>query len=190
MASQKHTSLEETKDKKRQKEKEVTQNQKEYFSDSNSSDSSSDHVIFCEPPKKRRRVCLNRNLTDGVLLHFINTPKPLLKGIEEQFKEERMIQGFTEGELHIYEANRVILKPTEKEKEEHRKKYREEYTKTHYDQIKAYQNSEKVLKRREEYNKRQDVKENKKKRAAARRKLLREFKNKDPEFYDRFMENL
>ncbi len=186
MASQKDTPREETNDKKRKHEKEVTQNQKEYFSESCSSQSCEE----CEPPKKRRRVCLNRNLTDGVLLHFINTPKALLKGIEEQFKEERMIQGFPEGELHIYEANRVILKPTEKEKEEHRKKYREEYTRTHYDQIKAYQNSEKVLKRREEYNKRQDVKENKKKRAAARRKLLREFKNKDPEFYDRFMENL
>ncbi len=166
---------------------EVTQNQSEFFSSEDSSHSSYDN----EPQKKKRkRVCLNTHLTEGVLFHFVNVPDDMLKSCQTQFIEEKDNNGLKDSHLHIYDANRVILKPTDKEKEEHRRKYREEYTKENYEKIKAYQNSEKVLKRREEYNKREDVKENKKKRAARRRKLLKEYKNKDPEFYEKFMEEI
>ncbi len=167
--------------------KEITQNQKEFFSSSSVSETEEN-----EPPqkKKRKRVCLNRNLEDGVILHFTNTPKNLINVIQKQFNEERIIQGFPEGTVDVYDAERVILKPSKEEKEEYKRKYREEYTKANIEKIRQYQNSEKVQKRREEYNNRPDVQENKRKRAAKRRKLLREFKNKDPEFYDKFMNEM
>lgn len=135
-------------------------------------------------PSKKKRV--NRQPCDGKFIKFENFPQPLIDDLLNQISDMAEKEDELKGsKATIIPIERIRVLPSEKERKEERKRYRETYNKSpkyiEKKKIKATDPTEKE--KRKKYNDDIKVKERKKECARGRRKALVDLKELFPDVY-------
>jgi hypothetical protein len=143
-------------------------------------------------PKRRKdskkKFTLRRNLEGKYCLIFsepvrLDVVTEICQSVNAEFEEKGKI---TNGWLcNLFDGRRLTLHPSEEEKEEYARTYRQEYRSRPVNVQKRTENSKKpeVIEKRKAYASRPDVIERKKQKAKQRRDVLRLLKQKHSSIY-------
>lgn len=136
-------------------------------------------------PQKKKRI--NREPSSGVFLRFDNFPKGLINDLLKQICEFSESDDDLKGvKATVIPNERIRVLPSEKEKKEERRRYRETYSKSQkYIERKKMKAEDPLEKeKRKKYNDDEKVIQRKRELAKGRRKTLAEFKELYPDIYN------
>ena len=138
-----------------------------------------------QPPKKRQKLI--QTIDEGYIIHLKGVPKTVPQEIEVNFADKGTLEDYPDACCTIIDRDRILLKLSESEKKEIRRKYRQEYNTKNIDKPKKIETEEEIALRKLA-NQDPEVIKRKSQRAIGRRTLLKKYREKDPELYNLFME--
>lgn len=140
-----------------------------------------------KPSGKRTRLWKEPE-ADWIIVIFKNVEKDLVNNISSQLAEKDVQEEYPGASLTIYENKRTRFYPPKEVIRARINEKRREYTKS--ESYQKRHNSEEAKRKIKEYNQKPEVKENKSTRQAAKNLLTKSLKLKDPEEYNRKIEQL
>lgn len=133
--------------------------------------------------EKKKRTRLWKEPGEGrIIVCFKNTPMRIIQDIKDQLEEDEQTD-YPDACAKVLENKRVRVYPSAKKNRKRINAYRRTYSQT--ESYKQKHNTEEARQKVREYNRRPEVKLQKRIRQSAKNLLLREQKEKDPEYYEK-----
>ncbi len=139
-----------------------------------------------EEKKAKRKKLWKLAPEDCIFAKFTNVDDAFMKNIQDQMKDVEVQSEYKGADIEIISPNRIKVYPSIQEIRKMRNEKRRLYT-----QSQAFiqkHNSETAKQKRREYNSQENVKMRKSLRQAAKNMFTKEFKLKDPDAYNRLIE--
>lgn len=136
--------------------------------------------------RKKRRINRQPN-ADVVMVSFKGLPRDAIDEMLEDINDDIQKSDFKDARIVIIPNERIRVFPSEEENRKERKEYRRIYNRdpTNVEKRRAKSQTPEEIEKRKKNNENEETKERKKLCAAARRKILAEFREENPEKYDK-----